>query len=96
MLENVLVQVTPNVERKACLRPVLVGQPRITVITPSFNQAAFLEQTITSVLDQNYPNLEYMIIDGGSRDGSVEIIRKYERHLAYWESEKDRGQTRYQ
>src|SRR5262249_46923914 len=67
--------------------------PRITIITPSFNQAQFFEQTIASVLDQNYPNLEYIIIDGGSQDHSVEIIRKYDHRLAYWVSEKDRGQT---
>lgn len=67
--------------------------PKITVITPSFNQAEFLERTIKSVLDENYPNLEYIIMDGGSSDGSVEIIKKYEKYLTYWISEKDSGQS---
>lgn len=67
--------------------------PKISIVTPSFNQVSYIEQTIDSVLSQDYPNLEYMVMDGGSTDGSVEIIKKYEKHLAYWESRKDAGQS---
>jgi glycosyltransferase involved in cell wall biosynthesis len=67
--------------------------PKITVVTPSFNQAAFLEETIRSVLCQRYPNLEYFILDGGSKDRSVDIIKKYEQQLAGWVSKKDKGQS---
>ena len=67
--------------------------PRITVVTPSFNQAPFLEQTILSVLGQCYPNLEYIVMDGGSTDGSREIIERYAPQLAYWQSQPDGGQA---
>lgn len=66
--------------------------PKISIVTPSFNQAEFLEATIQSILSQNYPNLEYIVIDGGSTDRSVEIIQKYEPHLHFWCSEPDDGQ----
>ena len=67
--------------------------PRVTIVTPSYNQAQFVEEAIRSVLLQCYPNLEYTVIDGGSTDGSVEIIKKYEKWLTYWVSEPDRGQS---
>jgi glycosyltransferase involved in cell wall biosynthesis len=68
-----------------------VSYPKITIITPNYNLGYYLERTILSVISQNYPNLEYIIIDGGSTDNSLEIIKKYESNIAYWVSEKDSG-----
>jgi glycosyltransferase involved in cell wall biosynthesis len=70
-----------------------VAWPRITVVTPSYNQGQFLEATIRSVLLQGYPNLNYLVMDGGSEDKSVEVIRAYERYLDYWQSARDQGQS---
>jgi glycosyltransferase involved in cell wall biosynthesis len=66
--------------------------PKISIVTPSYNYGQFIEEAIRSVLLQNYPNLEYIVVDGASTDGSVDIIRKYEKWISYWASEPDRGQ----
>ena len=86
----------PWTEASASLPPTMPdggAWPRISVVTPSFNQAQFLEATLRSVLLQGYPDLEYFVMDGGSTDGSVEIIRKYSPWLTQWVSERDGGQS---
>lgn len=80
---------SPNDHKPASL----LGWPRITIITPSYNQGAFIEQTIRSVLLQEYPNLEYIVIDGGSTDLTVSILERYSAFIDYWVSEKDNGQS---
>ncbi|MFC1701439.1 glycosyltransferase family 2 protein [Pseudomonadota bacterium] len=83
--------VVPNPTPSANLETHLY--PKLSIVTPSYNQGNYLEKTIRSVLLQGYPNLEYIVIDGGSTDNSVEIIKKYEPWLTFWKSEKDRGQS---
>jgi glycosyltransferase involved in cell wall biosynthesis len=84
---------TEESSRLPTRRPEGDSWPRLSVITPSFNQGQFIEETIRSILLQGYPNLEYFIMDGGSTDGSVEIIKKYSPWLSYWISQTDNGQS---
>src|SRR6202171_1479779 len=65
--------------------------PRITMVTPVFNGVRFIEDTIRSIVYQGYPNLEYIVVDGGSTDGTVDIIHKYEKHISWWISRRDKG-----
>lgn len=74
-------------------RKIMEDYPSISVIIPSFNQGQFIEETILSVIGQNYPNLEVLVLDGGSTDNTVEILQKYSDHLDYWHSQKDGGQA---
>src|SRR5580704_19383513 len=67
--------------------------PKFSVVVPSFNQAKYIELTLRSIIDQDYPDLELIVIDGGSKDESPEIIRRYEKHIKFWCSEPDGGQT---
>ncbi len=90
LLKNHLSKININ---KFTLKNKCINWPKISLITPSFNQGQYLERTIISVINQNYPNLEYMIFDGKSKDKSNKIIKKYESYLSYWECKNDKGQS---
>jgi glycosyltransferase involved in cell wall biosynthesis len=70
-----------------------INYPSISVVIPSFNQGQYIEETILSVLGQQYPNLEILVIDGGSTDNTIEILKKYSDRISYWHSKKDKGQA---
>ena len=70
-----------------------MNNPKITIVTPSYNQQEFIEETILSVINQDYKNIEFIVIDGGSTDGSIDIIKKYDKNLSFWVSKKDDGQS---
>lgn len=70
-----------------------MNYPKISIVVPSFNQGQYLEETLLSIITQEYPNLELLVVDGGSTDNSVDIIKKYEQHITWWVSEKDNGQS---
>src|SRR5688572_19009118 len=82
-----------DAQRPKPFAPLTNTWPKITVVTPSYNQGKFLERAIISVLSQNYPNLEYMVFDAASTDGSAAILKKYNKRLSYWTSATDRGQS---
>src|SRR5687768_18520548 len=82
-----------DVERPRRSERLTSTWPKITVVTPSYNQGRFLERAIRSVLSQNYPNLEYFVFDAGSTDNTLAILKKYNKQLTYWTSKADRGQS---
>ena len=90
-VQSTMKEFVSSLHTKECWN--LDGNPKISIVMPTFNQAKFLERSILSVLNQGYANLEFIIIDGGSTDGSVDIIKKYEDTLTYWHSEPDSGQS---
>ena len=91
------LDVTSHLARPSFDDSIVLGKdpawPRISIVTPSFNQAGFLEKAVLSVLNQNYPNLEFIVVDGGSSDSSPQILEKYRKYFSYWVSEKDDGQA---